>query len=600
MSWKFGLGEHVVVNDSLCVVISRKYGEYTLKVCGVDRYLHGAHAKWMEEVIKIEFIYTGKTDVDLEYGEKYTGYLCTNNGRIYLENGENFRYEYAMSPKQFETLQKVEFVCVKEPIETRHMRRPVFIGRKCHLIPTKNYEPFLLLRDEEPRVSEYLSKPLVEFDEYFYIDEREGHCYQLHNGYRLDRDWSFWIGGDCLERIIDHHILCPTCGKLARPDDLKIVGKSLVCPECDNDIVTSWISGEPIPRRVAREINTHEGTKYVYWSEWADEILYPEDDPEYAYKEGIMFVDGHLFTEAYVNEKLESGEYIKCSRCGNIFPASNAIETDDGEYICNDCMDDYIGEYHSSPVTTFISSDEKSMRLFGNEPFFGVEHELGYVGRGNNKLAYTLTNKFNRHCEHDSSVPKGFEVISQPMTFDRWKNENMAEYMALLKENGYGDSDETGIHVHISTQNLNRHAIAEICIFIYENYNALIKFGRRNPDVTGYFQYINLTDPFLNDEFIIDTNNSSRYHAVNTRHLDENNIELRFFASTNDADHFWAILEFCYCLEKSAEKGSVNWDTITKIAEEDGRCENFLKEVNDKFDNDWTNKYAYRVDEHSN
>jgi hypothetical protein len=600
MSWKFGLGKHVVVNDSLCVVISRECGEYELKICGVDRYYHGVRAKCMEEVIKIEFIYTGKTDFDLEYGEKYIGYLCTNNGRIYLENGENFRYEYTMSPKQFETLQKVEFVCVKEPVETRHMRRPVFIGRKCHLIPTKNYEPFLLLRDEEPRVSEYLSKPLVEFDEYFYIDEHEGHCYQLHNGHRLDRDWSFWIGGDCLERITGHHILCPTCGEFTRPDDLKIVGKSLVCPECANDIVTSWISGEPIPRRAARKINTHEGTKYVYWSEWADEILYPDDDPEYAYKEGVMFVDGHLFTEAYVNEKLESGEYIKCSRCGNIFPASNVIETDDGEYICNNCMDDYIGEYHSSPVTTFISSDEKSMRLFGNEPFFGVEHELGYVGRENNKLAYTLTNKFNRHCEHDSSVPKGFEVISQPMTFDRWKNENMAEYMALLKENGYDDSDETGIHVHISTQNLNKHGIAEICQFVYENYNALIKFGRRNPDVTGYFQYINLTDPFLNDEFIIDTNNSSRYHAVNTRHLDEKNIELRFFASTNDESHFWAILEFCYCLEKSAEKGSVNWDTITQIAEEDGRCENFLKEVNDKFDNDWTSKYYYCVDEHSN
>lgn len=597
MSWKFGLGEHTVVNDSLCVVISRKYGEYTLKVCGVDRYLHGAHAKWMEEVIKIEFIYTGKDDFNLSYGERYTGYLCRNEGYIYLEDGSSFQWTYAMSPKQFEELQDVEFICVKEPIETRHISRPVFTGRRCHLIPTKNYEPFLLLRDDKPCVSEYLSKPLVEFDEYF--DIVDSSC-NLHNGYRLDRDWSFWVDGDCLERIIDHHILCPTCGKFVRPDDLKILGWSLVCPNCANDTVISWVSGETIPRRVAREIHTHEGTKYVYWSEWADEIIYPEDDPEYAYKEGVMAVNGSYFTEAYVNEKLESGEFVKCSRCGGIFPASDVVETDGREYVCHNCMGNYIGSYHSSPSTIFTSSDKTSSLLFGNEPFFGVEHEIAYVGSRNNKLAYTLTNKFNRHCEHDSSVPKGFEVISQPMTFDRWKNENMAEYMALLKENDYGDSDETGIHVHISTQNLNKHGIAEICQFVYENYNTLIKFGRRNPDVTGYFQYVNLTDPFLNDEYIIDVNNSSRYHAVNTLHLDEKNIELRFFASTVDESHFWAILEFCYCLEKSAEKGSVNWGTITEIAEEDGRCENFLKEVNNKFDNDWTDKYNYWVDEHSN
>ena len=262
-------------------------------------------------------------------------------------------------------------------------------------------------------------------------------------------------------------------------------------------------------------------------------------------------------------------------------------------------MGNYIGNYHSSPSIIFTDTSRKNVFLFGNEPFFGVEHELAHVGGNNNKLAYTLTKKFDRHCEHDSSIDRGFEVISQPMTFDRWKNEDISAYMKLLKDNNYEDSDYTGIHVHISTQNLNRHAIAEICKFVYENYWALIKFGRRNPDITSYFERVSSISRTDDDGYTISVNNSSRYNAVNTHHLDEDNIELRFFASTADESHFWAILEFCYCLEKSAEEGSVDWDTIIEIAKDNGKCENFLKEVNDSFNNDWTDKYNY-VDGHAN
>lgn len=592
MGWKFGIGEHVLVNNKLCVVVSRESGEYGLKICGIDSNYYGIRAKYMREVAKIEFIYTGETTFGLVYGDKYTGYLCPNKGRIYMEDGSDFRYEYAMSPKQFKVLQNVEFVCVKEPIETRYLNRPVFIGRKCHLIPTYNQEPLLLLRDGEPYVSAYLAKPLVEFDEYFDISDSGD---SLHDGRRLDREWSFWVDGKTLEMVTGHHILCPTCGKFVRPEDLKIVGQYLVCPECVDDTVTNWISGELMPRRTAKKIQTREGTRYVYWSEWEDEIMYPDDDPQFAYKEGVIEVDGNLFTEAYVNKQLESGDFVRCSRCGKVCSYINAMETETGEYVCENCLDDCIGSYHSSPITTFTSTDKKSMVLFGNEPFFGIEHELAFVGGRNSRLAYKLMHKFNRHCECDSSIPNGFEVISQPMTFDRWKKENITAYMALLKENNYGDSDATGIHVHMSTQNLNKHSIAEICKFVYENYNVLIKFGRRDPHVTDYCRCVETITPSLDDECTIATNNASRYHAVNTRHLYENHIELRFFASTGDESHFWSILEFCYCLEKSAEEGSVNWETITKIAEEDGRCENFLKEVNDKFNNGWTAKYNYRV-----
>ena len=595
MGWKFGIGEHVLVSGVLSVVVSRQSGEYKLKTCGANSYSYNMRAKSMEEVAKIKFIYTGENTSNLVYGCKYTGYMRTGNCHIYMEDGTSFRYEHAMSPKQFEALQNVEFVCVKEPVETRELNRPVFIGRKCHLVPTDNQEPFLLLRDlrdGEPYVSAYLSEPLVEFDEYF--DINDGYNY-LHDGGRLDSDMSFWVDGRILEMITGHHILCPTCGKFVRYEDLKLVDKSLVCPYCADDTVTNWITGELMPRRVAKKIQTHEGTQYVYWDEWEDVIMYPDDDPYFAYKEGVMEVDGKLLTEAYVNKQLASGDFIRCSRCGRVCSYINAMQTETGEYICENCLNDCIGKYHSSPITTFTDTDKKSMILFGDEPFFGVEHELAFVGSRNNRLAYKLMHKFNRHCERDSSIPNGFEVISQPMTFDRWKKENMTAYMALLKENNYGDSEATGIHVHMSTQNLDKHAVAEICKFVYENYDELIKFGRRNPHVTDYFKCVNIINETLDDEVTIATNNASRYHAVNTRHLYGNHIELRFFASTGDESHFWSILEFCYCLEKSAEEGGVNWETITRIAEEDGRCENFLKEVDDKFNNRWTAKYNYHV-----
>ena len=595
MGWKFGIGEHVLVSGVLSVVVSRQSGEYKLKTCGANSYSYNMRAKSMEEVAKIKFIYTGENTSNLVYGCKYTGYMRTGNCHIYMEDGTSFRYEHAMSPKQFEALQNVEFVCVKEPVETRELNRPVFIGRKCHLVPTDNQEPFLLLRDlrdGEPYVSAYLAEPLVEFYEHF--DIHDGGNY-LHDGGRLDSDMSFWVDGRILEMITGHHISCPTCGKFVRYEDLKLVDKSLVCPYCADDTVTNWITGELMPRRVAKKIQTHEGTQYVYWDEWEDVIMYPDDDPYFAYKEGVMEVDGKLLTEAYVNKQLASGDFIRCSRCGRVCSYINAMQTETGEYICENCLNDCIGKYHSSPITTFTDTDKKSMILFGDEPFFGVEHELAFVGSRNNRLAYKLMHKFNRHCERDSSIPNGFEVISQPMTFDRWKKENMTAYMALLKENNYGDSEATGIHVHMSTQNLDKHAVAEICKFVYENYDELIKFGRRNPHVTDYFKCVNIINETLDDEVTIATNNASRYHAVNTRHLYGNHIELRFFASTGDESHFWSILEFCYCLEKSAEEGGVNWETITRIAEEDGRCENFLKEVDDKFNNRWTAKYNYHV-----
>ena len=64
-------------------------------------------------------------------------------------------------------------------------------------------------------------------------------------------------------------------------------------------------------------------------------------------------------------------------------------------------------------------------------------------------------------------------------------------------------------------------------------------------------------------------------------------MELRFFNSSTDADHIWAILEFGHCvmeIVKACEE--LTWDSIIEYARKDGDCEHLITEYENNFESE--------------
>lgn len=152
------------------------------------------------------------------------------------------------------------------------------------------------------------------------------------------------------------------------------------------------------------------------------------------------------------------------------------------------------------------------------------------------------------HLEHDGSLNGGFEMISQPLSWECWKanyERNKALFQALADAGMVSDEDpdkKCGGHKHISKNAFNgQKAIDRAKAIINGLYWEMQKFGRRQD--TGYSSFKSIGKyPTAETLCSVDTDH---YSAFSVSSHTAKTIEIRFFKGTLNIDTFYAELEFC-------------------------------------------------------
>lgn len=391
-----------------------------------------------------------------------------------------------------------------------------------------------------------------------------------------------------LEDIMDDEVPCGDCGSIHKIGDMERADNKFICKDCLEDYVACDDCGEL--HRVD-DMTTTADDKVVCKTCLDNNYIFCESCEKYYPNDQMTEVDGDWYCEGCLEQLCDNGDIARCAYCEE-WHYTDDMEWMGDEYCCDSCYNsrgsDYINDYHDGRPFRFKSLNSDVSYPKSGNMYIGVEHELSNVGEDNIELAETLVDDYDRVCECDSSINDGFEVISDALTFAYWKKyEDLHSYMDECKGAGLYPDDSSGIHVHLSRDPLSDEAVEEMALFVMNNYMKCIKFGRRQPSLNAlhYCQHKNFR--YLSDL-------QSHYCAVNLE--ESSNIELRFFQTTDDADHMWAIIEFCHCLaEVCKEEKEITWEMLRDFAVADGECEHFIEELDNDFECDEIDGWNYDI-----
>lgn len=187
-----------------------------------------------------------------------------------------------------------------------------------------------------------------------------------------------------------------------------------------------------------------------------------------------------------------------------------------------------------------------------NSTFFGLELECyvreDYLDNNRGKLPYKLLEeeilRGTAICKEDGSLGQyGVELNTVPMTLNYiQKNDYFLKFFEQVKKmlTSY-DREETGIHIHISKNNLSRVDIMKIQQFINDQVNLkyIVKMSGRNPN-----RYCQVNDRLKLNQYKNNLFRSDeKFLAVNISH--KNTIELRIFKGTINPITIHRQIEFC-------------------------------------------------------
>ncbi len=247
-----------------------------------------------------------------------------------------------------------------------------------------------------------------------------------------------------------------------------------------------------------------------------------------------------------------------CENCGRIISYGHTHEGYDGNTYCGCCVEDANRAY--SPIRSYHyhkgTYEFKDNGEVLPQKFRGFELEIETNGL-NLELFEILENYDSEFAfEEDGSLNNGFEVISNPMSFEYWRNVGFDVLRDLITDlKGVGgvyswDGGNCGLHVHFSRDEWSS-----------ETFRTLIKLIIANPT---YFKALSGRDDFgycripnFNDYDLESLYNSERYLAVN---FTRETAEFRFFRGTLDTPSIWCSIELCDYLLRYCEHISENGD----------------------------------------
>lgn len=231
--------------------------------------------------------------------------------------------------------------------------------------------------------------------------------------------------------------------------------------------------------------------------------------------------------------------WAQCSECGKWYWAADLR---DGK--CPECYQVKIYDYHhwdGDRVFKKLDSEDNPVMFFGTE----VETE---GGTRNSMLVAPYQDIW--HLEHDGSLSNGFEMISQPMSWEYIKanEDRFKDMFNALSDAGQKshDTNSCGFHIHVSRKAFDGKRAIDRCLGIVHGMrNQMMTFGRRYNNSFARFSDIS-TSPSQDE--IDDINTYGHHVAINCGpHSDDNNsdtIEFRFPRGTLNYKTYLATIEF--------------------------------------------------------
>lgn len=340
----------------------------------------------------------------------------------------------------------------------------------------------------------------------------------------------------CEDCFNDRFIYCQRCGRMEYMEDSIYID--------DNG---SWYCSEDCAERAGYY-------RCADCGEWTDETSYVENYGDVCYN------------------CIDRGGYMCCDECNNYYLEDDfygECEDENGytEYICNRCHGEMsphshgnlIGSYHyfnnwqkmiTEKEAQCFRTDNELPLLFG----FELEVENKKLDISNNGMAQAiydyLKNKELKDLlvfENDSSINHGFEIISQPMSYNFIK-ENTLIFKSILEElnrNGFASHDTStcGLHIHFSRNKFDKDATSRLLYLFEKCKNELITFSRRKyNELTRWASFMNVDVKDLSLDYIKSVGeDTSRYRAVNL--TNNKTIEVRIFRGTLSHVSFMSAIE---------------------------------------------------------
>ena len=339
--------------------------------------------------------------------------------------------------------------------------------------------------------------------------------------------------------------------------------KKVICAECGNEF--DWYDTVTVNGDILCEECLEENYDYCEYHECYE----PTDNVGCA----------ELWNGEEINicsDALENYYYI-CDDCGCYVHQSDVYHFDNGDF-CPNCQE----ENRNDIIKYYHASHDVSKTFHGNpsnDIYYGLEIESersDYADESLNCIAKEVRDSLPKDTlffENDGSLNYGFETISNPMSYEFMRNNNIIERITnALNDNGMEATGRCGVHIHVSRTEEVDNKIPQIIMFLENNKDGVRKLSDRSRssfnrwcDFYTSENEINLLESMY---IALNTDCDERYHMLNI--TNNNTIEFRLFAGTLNSDYILGYIQFAQILVEEDLKNIKNFRDIFDCAEKRG------------------------------
>ena len=362
--------------------------------------------------------------------------------------------------------------------------------------------------------------------------------------------------------------VCCECSKILKDGDNIITADDEdFCEECaENVLTTCECCGELVRSENLFEIHTARGYS-EYWCESCT-----DDSATACCNCGEYFQNSEI-----IRPRGSDDAYCRDCACDNLFYCCRCEEWvtsddwNDDEDCCEECAEsDIIKSYHGSQKDNYIGACKKQWR--GRWRGVGIELEIDSDSdRFNDETAEELLDVCeNLVFEHDGSLDNGFEIITQPHTFDEFFKIDWEKILNICKNNNYTshNNGNCGLHVHVSREMFGsdskkqKNTVAKLLYFFAKNQEDIKRISRR-ADIGRWSKIVNVDSAKKAKDYAsMSRYDLDRYTAINL--IPRDTVEFRFWRGTLNYNSFIESVKITRLFIENAKK--IRWKDIDDIS----------------------------------
>ena len=326
-------------------------------------------------------------------------------------------------------------------------------------------------------------------------------------------DWSkdslttIFNGDNLCERCTDKKTsTCDGCEEIVYNNNIREINSAFICDDC-----------------VASNYTKCRGCHALILN---DRLCFCEIDDEYYCEECFSEYFGYCeeCNCLYLTEDLHNG---LCNECDNGCP--EGIESYD---------------YEPSSFTFQMTNKEKTTPD-NKRLFFGVEVEVERNNCGDGDIEKEVGNLPSFcYAKEDGSLEEGFEIVSEPMSWD-WLQEHKTDWNNILRIRNRGfqsyNTTTCGLHIHMSKSAFTTLHLYKFLKLFFENPEFILIISQRQRNALERWASLTCDSSLV---YKAKTKHGrEKYVAVNT--CNPGTIEIRIFRGTLAEAGFWKDFEFC-------------------------------------------------------